>query len=157
MYIAPLTKNTMRMHYAHKGDAYRHIPRTSTIATSATWIPSVRSLDCSDEALSKRLFYKCSDSHYSHPMPALQGGIASLGSAWTSIVLMRWRTRPSVTFWRQTAEIGCKITKFLWNGTTQYKKSCKKRRNFNFSKTKNRELFNNTAKLFCYKTTGELV
>ena len=33
-----------------KGDAYKHIPRTSTIASSATWIPSVRSLDCSDEA-----------------------------------------------------------------------------------------------------------
>ena len=66
-----------------KGDAHKHIPRTSTIASSATWIPSVRSLDCSDEALSKRLSTKCSDSHYSHPMFTSISSIATLGSAWT--------------------------------------------------------------------------
>jgi len=71
------------MLHSLKGDAYKHIPRTSTIASSATWIPSVRSLDCSDEALSKRLSTKCSDSHLSHPLHTISSGIATLGSAWT--------------------------------------------------------------------------
>lgn len=39
------------MPYTYKGNAYKHIPRTSTVASSSTWFPSVRSLDCSDEAL----------------------------------------------------------------------------------------------------------
>ena len=38
-----------------KGKTYNHIPRTSTVAASATRFPSVRSLECSDERLSKRL------------------------------------------------------------------------------------------------------
>jgi hypothetical protein len=45
-----------------KGMRNKHIPRTSTIASSPTGVPSVRSSERSDEALSKRLFTKCSDS-----------------------------------------------------------------------------------------------
>ena len=45
------------------GDAYKHTPRTSTIASSSTGDPSVRSLERSDEALSKRLLCPVSLSH----------------------------------------------------------------------------------------------
>ena len=48
--------------------------------------PSVRSLDCSDEALSKRLSTKCSDPQFPYLLPASSGyvfsGFAILGSAW---------------------------------------------------------------------------
>ena len=68
MNIVSLTKKDMTLVYIKisKGDAYKHIPRTSTIASSATGFPSVRSLECSDEALSKRLSTLSSDSFPTH-------------------------------------------------------------------------------------------
>ena len=61
----------------------KHIPRTSTIATSPTGVPSVRSSERRDEALSKRLSTKCSDSHFPRPMFTIPSSIATLGSAWS--------------------------------------------------------------------------
>ena len=43
--------------YLPKGDAYKHIPRTSTVASSLLSVRSVRSSEPSDERQSKRLFY----------------------------------------------------------------------------------------------------
>ena len=55
----------------NQGDAYKHIPRTSTVAPSVTRIPSVRSSERKDEALSKRLFMSCIDS-ITRPVPAFR-------------------------------------------------------------------------------------
>ena len=49
--------DTLDIYYPQK-DAYRHIPRTSTVASSLLRVRSVRSSEPSDERHSKRLFYK---------------------------------------------------------------------------------------------------
>jgi len=37
------------LYYISKGDAYKHIPRASTVASSTTGVPSVRSSERRDE------------------------------------------------------------------------------------------------------------
>ena len=103
-----------------KGDAYIHIPRTSTIAASATGIPSVRSLECSDEALSKRLStYVVTLNPTSYgiafqlirccpPRSASSEESASLGSAWTVFAVRRW-TRPTMHIGIRLRESEAKI------------------------------------------------
>jgi len=53
--------------YTFKGDAYKHIPRTSTVASSTTGVPSVRSSERRDERRVNAFSTKCSDP-YSHLM-----------------------------------------------------------------------------------------
>ena len=108
-----------------KGDAYIHIPRTSTIATSATWIPSVRSLDCSDEALSKRLSTKCSDSRKFPPNARLvMAALPHLARRGRSFVV-KCRTRPTIHIYIRPAKIAYKITKRIVKQAIRYQKNNK--------------------------------
>lgn len=54
-----------------KGDAYKHIPRTSTVASSTTGIPSVRSSERRDERLVNAFLILCRDSLPTHYPPRL--------------------------------------------------------------------------------------
>ena len=113
-----------------KGDAFKHIPRTSTVARFCRVSSSVRRLKRRRHASSKRLSTKCSDPHIptqlglptaflwkDFPPCAAQpqNGFASLGSARTVSCQKHSRTRPRVTTWRKTMRVDCKGKKKKWN------------------------------------------